>query len=1156
MFKDLIGSMCVSGRSQTKRSLSVALSILSLGALLQVAAGSPPSEGLLLWLDAGDLDADGTIDGGESNTPVAQWSDKSGTGNHVFQLSHVRQPTIQPEAFDTRPAVRFHGDDWLGRESFQGLATGDQGFHVLMAMKALPNPMQPSQRLLDLNSRNSGESDFPKRRGFWVGYQQGRGKVRLGIQNGDEGEALSNVWNAKPNLIETIYAGEQGFAIYVNGRREQRGAFNGTHFLGFENVVSIALGQHFDLDDSKKTYYEGDLAEVLIYNRPLTASERNEIGSYLSTKYSISTNTGSIPHFEQDVLPILASRCLGCHGEDKQKADLDLRTVSSMLLGGKAGPVIVRGFPDRSELISRVESGEMPPEDRDPLAQEEIQRLRDWIEADAPTSEIVTATAKAPPLTKGQREHWAYQRLVHSPPPKVDRSDRMRNPMDAFILAKLEAKGLTFSEPADRLTLIRRLFYDLIGLPPSPEAIDEFLSGPELSAYERLVDGLLQSPHFGERWGRHWLDVAGYVDVYGSDENAEPIKPLVGKWRYRDYVIRSFNDDKPFDRFIVEQLAGDELYDWRSAERFTEEMIEALIATGFLLCANDDSDQNELNTPDIRHHVVQRTTEVVANNLLAMTWQCAKCHDHKYEAISQIDYYSLLANFAPAFNVRHWVVSTGHGRADVSDAEKTEIDRWNAPIDHKIERLDQKASEINDPYRKRLLSDRLATVSESKRDALREVIKTPPDQRNDSQKKLAKEHESLLAVGPEDIRAILADSDRADLAAIETQRTELNSSRRRYDTIQVVHEPNRPPSTHVLRRGNYLQPGLEVQPGLPNILRETVASQSREGGIPLPPHADQFGAKDGSAEPQGRSSGRRLALARQLTNVDALAGQHVARVIVNRLWQQLFTRGIVETSDNFGVSGSRPTHPELLDWLTHEFLQNGWRVKPLIKTMVMSGVYQQRSATGAHSRDAERIDPANYLLWRMNLRRLDSEAVRDAILTASGKLDRGLHGPFVPLHVRSDGKVVIATNDLATPTTQWRRSIYVLARRNYHLSMLRLFDQPIVARNCTVRKPSTVVTQSLALLHDDFVLEQAEYFARRVAIESPSDRSDDLFATAVRIAFGRLPTEKELQWCQELFVSQKERFQEGGSSERKAAHQAMSQLCKMLLNASEFLYVQ
>ena len=802
----------------------------------------------------------------------------------------------------------------------------------------------------------------------------------------------------------------------------------------------------------------------------------------LAHKYGLQTDFRPIPQFEKDVHPILAQRCHGCHGDEALEAGLDLRTVAAMLRGGKAGPVIVRGFADRSEMISMMETGKMPPDGETGLTPDELSVLRAWVEADAPAAEQLSSTPRVDKISDQDRQHWAWQKPARHDLPAVRNAGRVRNEIDHFPLAKLEQHGLSYSDEADSSTLVRRAYFDLTGLPPSPQDVDAFVNDAAPDALERLIDRLLNSEHFGERWGRHWLDVSGYVDVYGSDNDAAIIKPLAGKWRFRDYVIRSFNEGKPFNRFIVEQLAGDELYDWKSAESFSPEMVDALIATGFLLCANDDTDQNELNTPETRHHVLQRTTEVIAANLLALTVHCARCHDHKYEAVSQADYYCLESVFAPAFNVRNWVTSTGHGRADVSNRQKRRIDYDNGQIESQIAALKVRADEIREGYRWNLFTEKLATLPETVRSSVRTALKTSADKRTAKQKQLAENHKAAISVSPQELSAAINEVDTNELAVIAMQTADLHSKRRAYRTIQVVHEHNPPPPTYVLRRGNYLRPGLEVSPDLPAILD----------------------AASLQLELVSDSSGRRLSLARALTDSDSLAGQHVARVIVNRMWQQVFGTGLVETSDNLGVSGALPSHPQLLDYLTLRFIDNGWRVKPIIRLMMLSGAWRQRSTQTAGSAMAQNADPENRLLWRMNLRQLDSEYVRDAILAASGKLERTVFGPFVPLDARADGMVVIRTEGLPTPTTQWRRSVYVLARRNYHLTMLRVFGQPIVARNCTGRKPAAVVTQSLTLLHDDFVLQQADFFAERVITEA-GDAIADQVSTTFRIAVGRSP---------------------------------------------------
>ncbi len=660
----------------------------------------------------------------------------------------------------------------------------------------------------------------------------------------------------------------------------------------------------------------------------------------------------------------------------------------------------------------------------------------------------------------------------------------MRNDIDRFILARLEAQRLTLSPDAKPEQLVRRAFFDLIGLPPSPSEIDEFLNDENSRRFERLVDRLLASQHFGERWGRHWLDVAGYVDVFGSDNDAAIIKTLPGKWHYRDYVIRSFNADKPFDQFLIEQLAGDELFDWRNAETFTSEILDSLIATTFLLSANDDTNAPELNTPDIRHHVLQRTAENVANSLLATTVQCCRCHDHKYEALSQVDYYQFQSIFARVFNVRDWVVSDKRTRPGVSNTERTAIDRHNATIEGRLKPLQQRLKQL---------------------------------------------------------KSAKSESEQTERQSVDAQIAELTARKKSYQTIALAIETQTPAKTHVLRRGDYLRPGLEVEPELFEILR-------------TPDERPAASTSSAAAQVETpTTSGRRLKLARLLTDSKSLAGNHVARVFVNRLWQQLFGRGLVETSDNFGVSGSTPSHPTLLDWLTLRFIENGWRVKPLIRYMMLSSVYRQTAKLPDAA--TEGTDPENRLLWRMTLRRLDSEQLRDAILTVSGQLDRSLGGPPIPLDPRPDGMVVVKTSALPPGTSANRRSVYILARRNYHMTFLRVFDQPIVARNCAARQSSAVVTQSLALLHDEFVIEQSAALAARVIRESPSNTTSSQVQTAWRITCGRYPDSEELDLCLSLLDRHTKRFAGSTTTGNDLRLRALTQLCHMLLNTNEFLYV-
>ncbi len=1037
-----------------------------------------PVDGLILWLDASSIK-------GAEGERISQWPDRSEFNNDVAQDDDRHRPVWKQSSLGGQPAVQFRGNELLDRAMFSGFTPVDQPLHITIVFQA-PAGGGTAQRLIDLQSRQSGAVKGEDRYGFWVGFQSRRYIPRLGIVNGDEGEASTPIWDSKPHLLELVYKGNQQFEIHIDGRTERESSYGGRKYLGFRQQVTLAIGQHYGLEDHAPTYFNGDIAEIVVHRRALTKFERFELGSHLTKKYSLQTSFKRLPQFERDIRPILAANCFSCHGDKKREAELDLRTVSSMLVGGEAGPVIVRGRPEYSELIAVLESGKMPPEDARPLTTAQVSQLREWIKADTPATETIVIRPPATKVTDKDRKHWAWQMPVRVEPPEPKDSARVRTDIDRFVLARLEEKGLSLSPDAHPERLVRRAFFDLIGLPPSPGEIDGFLNDENLRRFERLVDRLLASQHFGERWGRHWLDVAGYVDVFGSDNDAAIIKTLPGKWHYRDYVIRSFNADKPFDLFLVEQLAGDELSDWQNAEAFTPEIVDSLIATAFLLSANDDTNAPELNTPDIRHHVLQRTAENVANSLLATTVQCCRCHDHKYEAISQVDYYQFQSIFAPVFNVRDWVVSDKRTRPGVSDTERTAIDRQNATIDGQLKPLQQRLKQL---------------------------------------------------------KSAKSGSEEAELKSVETQIAKLTSTKKSYRTIALATENATPAKTHVLRRGDYLRPGLEVEPALFDVL------------LPVTTRPSTPVARESETGVSAKS-GRRLQLARSLTDPESLAGNHVARVFVNRLWQQLFGKGLVETSENFGVSGSKPSHPKLLDWLTLRFIEKGWRVKPLIRYMMLSSVYRQTAKLPVAAQDVtDGIDPENRLLWRMNLRRLDSEQLRDAILTVSGRLDRSLGGPPIPLDPRPDGMVVVKTSALPPGTSANRRSVYILARRNYHMTFLRVFDQPIVARNCAVRQSSAVVTQSLALLHDDFVIEQSAALAARVVSEAQAGTPSDHIRTAWRIACGRSPDGDELDLCLSFLERHTKRFAGGSASGDDVRMRALTQLCHMLFNTNEFLYV-
>ncbi len=406
------------------------------------------------------------------------------------------------------------------------------------------------------------------------------------------------------------------------------------------------------------------------------------------------------PLFERDFWPILAANCVGCHGAEAPKGWLDLRTVSRMFRGGESGPALDQSDPESSLVLERITRHEMPPDKARKLSDEEVSVVRAWIRTGARADHPDRMPPPVSPIRDQDRRFWSFRPLSQPPVPRVANDARIHTPIDAFLISRLDAKGLSFSPDADAPTLVRRAYLDLLGLPPSPAEVDAYSIDNRPAAFDRLVDCLLSSPHFGERWGRHWLDVAGYVDTVGFDTDATNIITSEGKWLYRAYVIRAFNHDKPYDRFLTEQLAGDELYDWRRAGRLTPEMRDALIATGYLRTARDLTHEDVGIIPQNFFGIMHDTIEIVGTGLLGLTINCARCHSHKFDPIPQEDYYRIMAIFSPAYNPQAWLPvipsetrQKDRGLPDMSPAEQAEIERVNAEVDRRLEELRQQMNQ-------------------------------------------------------------------------------------------------------------------------------------------------------------------------------------------------------------------------------------------------------------------------------------------------------------------------------------------------------------------------------------------------------------------------------------------------------------------------------
>jgi hypothetical protein len=807
-----------------------------------------------------------------------------------------------------------------------------------------------------------------------------------------------------------------------------------------------------------------------------------------------------------------------------------------MLTNTPSGTVLVPGKPHDSLLWKMVASGEMPKGEKK-LTREELARIERWIKKGAPTLRAEPAEAPRFVITEEERAFWSFQPVVAKPPPAVRNRKLAHTPIDKFLLARLEAKRLSFAPPADKSALIRRVTFDLTGLPPTPEAVAAFIADLSTNAYEKVVERLLFSEHYGECWARHWLDVAGYADSNGGTET-DSERGWV--WRYRDYVIRSLNADKPFDQFITEQLAGDELVS-PPYQDLSAEQLDKLIATGFLRLAPDPTGDGPPDANLARNQVIADTVQIVSSSLLGLTVQCAQCHDHRYDPISQADYYRLRAVFEPAFNWKEWKAPSQR-LVSLMPKEDREL---AACIEHAARVIDEEAKALHDELIEKFVQKQLLLVPEDQREAVMNARRTPGAKRTEEHRKLLREfptfqdHIILGEIDPEGAKAV---------AAVRQRASELRSTKPAEPMVHcLTEEPGRSVETFLFYRGDHQQPKQKVTPGELTVLASYATQEIQPTNATL------------------RTTGRRLALARSLTS-----GSHplTARVLVNRVWHHYFGRGIVATPGDFGALGERPTHPELLDWLAHEFVAQGWSLKSLHRVIVTSAAYRQ----GTVNRSAQEIDPDNRLLGRMGLRRLDAESVRDSLLAVSGRLNTNMFGPPVPVAVNAQGQVVVGSQNKdgnGDPTGvaglgggEFRRSIYVQVRRTMPVGVMETFDPPALSPNCEARPVSTVPPQALMLMNDPFVLERATELAERLRRERPGHVREQI-ALLWQLLFAADPTEAEMQKSLLYLVEQAETLRpalagkkvEAGKS-AEASLQALSTLCQALLGSNRFLYLE
>ena len=808
------------------------------------------------------------------------------------------------------------------------------------------------------------------------------------------------------------------------------------------------------------------------------------------------------PNYETQIRPIFKEHCTHCHGEeDKPKGGIDLRLRRTMDAKTEDGaPILSPGHPELSAMIKLIRAGEMPKKGKK-MPETQVALLEAWIAAGAKINEA-EPTGAIPPgvyVSASDRKFWSFQPVSKPAVPKFTDAPEL-GPIDAFVRAKLKARSLDFAPEADRATLLRRATIDLTGLPPTPAETAAFVADKSPDAYARLIDRLLASTAYGERWARHWLDVAGYADTNGYAD-ADSVRPYA--WRYRDYVIRSFNADKPWDRFIQEQLAGDELNAVTSTTVASAALdpakLDALTATGYLRMGPDGTGDTVADLELAKNQSIADTLRIVTTSLTGLTVACAQCHDHRYDPISQVDYFRLRAIFDPALDWRKWQNPAQRTVSLYSTDDKAKaaaIEKQAAAIDAEANKMYKDALDV-------IFEQKILEVPEAERPAYRVARNTPVAKRTKEQAALIKKYFSSQATFGLDLYDKAADNK---VVAKRAEATALRATKPVEGRVSVLVEPlNSNPKSELHHRGDHAQPRQAVTPGELAIL-----------GNPAIPVDD----------PKLPTTGRRLAYAKWLTS-----GQHplVGRTLMNRVWLHHFGRGIVNTPGDLGMLGERPSHPELLDYLAQRFVEVGWSLKAIHREMMLSRTYRQSSRNDA----AQSADPDNALLGRYRIRRLDAETIRDAMLAVSGKLNPEMFGEAVTVGKTGDGRMIpgveirnvnrdVIKVDTSSPAV-YRRSIYLQQRRSGPATALATFDLPNMDPNCERRDVTTVAPQSLFLMNDEFVIERAKDLAARVIKEHPED-ADAQVRAAWSLTQGREPTAKELAEFDRLLAEQIDHF--------------------------------
>ncbi|MDB6123096.1 MAG: hypothetical protein JWQ71_2089 [Pedosphaera sp.] len=813
------------------------------------------------------------------------------------------------------------------------------------------------------------------------------------------------------------------------------------------------------------------------------------LGVHHGAAEAVKPNEEGLEFFEKKIRPVLVDQCYKCHSakSEKVKGGLLLDSRAGLLKGGDSGPAIVPGKPNKSLLIKAIgytdPDLQMPP--KKPLSTNQIKDFVAWIKMGAPDPRKQTAVVagKASPYAINfteSKKFWSFQPVKEQAPPAVKNKKWVKNAVDRFVLAKMEARNLTPNPQADKRTLIRRATFDLIGLPPTPEEVEAFLADKSANAYEKLVDRLLASPAYGERWGRHWLDVVRYADTSGDNSDY----PVPTAYKYRNYVINAFNKDLPYDEFLREQIAGDLL-----PAKTDEEKFDNIIATGYLAISRRfGSRAAEF------HLTIEDTIDNVGKAMLGLSVSCARCHDHKFDPIPNSDYYALYGIFKstkyafPGTEIykhpKDFVPLTSATNAEAVFKYQTEL----AELDNEIDKLQEEKVRLDK-------EEKAITKAEQKIEAKAE-----------EKKKEDEDDEKLLRV-----KAALEDA--------RTRQRKLEANPPAVEKAFAVTEGT-PGDAQIQFKGDPSNLGEVAPRGFLQIL----------GGQKLPP--------------EEKGSGR-LELARWITDAK---NPLTARVMVNRIWQHHFGRGIVDTPNDFGVRGKLPTHPELLDYLASQFQKSGWSIKAMHKLFMLSASYQLSSEERGENAV---VDANNDLLWRFKRQRLDAEEIRDAMLAVSGSLDRTMGGehPFPP---EKEWRFTQHKPFVAVYESN-RRSIYLMQQRIKKQPFLEVFDGADPNATTGMRPISTTPIQALFMMNDKFAHEQADKFAVRMALAYTSDAKRIDYA--YRLALGRPPTLEEIKMGREYLKQCQVSLKETKIPKNEQPRAALASYARVLLSSNEFLFV-